>query len=335
LKKEKIFDYNIKELTSFLLALAEESKLLEKVTDKHIKTYRLNEKVVELIITKSALFNYVGPSIKKPRWITKQNLKIHKMIYLSMFKGITINLQKPYIEALNYIQKLPLNISKEYFYNILNKNVEEIEKIYSKNVNFKILYEDRVNMGQKNLEEYFLATQFMSTLYIIEKFVEKEIYLKWAVDGRGRLYCINNPLNFQHHDIFRNAFRPVNKKNDIKNYELKKKLNKWEQINYDINKNESFIGFDATASLLQIIGALTNSENILIQINVILGEDPHKKDIYDFITTKLKESLDYDYINNILEEEKKTIPYTKKEDFVNNLKDSNRKRFKRYIMTYI
>jgi len=57
----------------------------------------------------------------------------------------------------------------------------------------------------------------------------------------------------------------------------------------------------------------------IIKKNIIKGKEKEAKEIIEMAGNYISDAHHFE----------------KKEDFVNNLKDSNRKRFKRYIMTYI
>ena len=186
----------------------------------------------------------------------------------------------------------------------------------------------------------------------------KELYTKWFIDTRGRIYCSIAPTFITGNSIFRNLFtlRRINniRNNDInfyKNYTLEwfnknhAKANNYDEIIFLINSynliehkwkegenhkiywyllNIKLNGFltisqvDAKSSAFQIVGGLLKNKNILSKVGLSKGNI----DIYTYVANSIIKDL----------KENNTKLYNK---IIINPLITTRSLFKRVIITYI
>lgn len=341
----KITEKDLKDLIEMLIVIGESSGYIELTKPKILYIVNLNPLLEDTLTHLAFVSHFRLPMICRPNPYTKKgsiifggfltnsskNVNVSDLI-ITLSDDVSIEVKDSYLEALNWLQAIKLKINEDYLKRILETDTDLITK--GTEVDFKNFSENKIGSS-----EYQLVYDFLGFLFCCNSYTEIPVFLNWAVDSRGRIYNINNPINFYSQSIFRNAFTFYDKvTTDIKLSENKiNTLNEYEKLNLEINQENALIGIDATASVYQIIGGLIYDKEMLKYTNVIKNDSNEKLDIYTYIIDATKKALDYKEIENLYNKcirTRKMTWYVNAENFAIKIKNLNRKILKTPIMTY-
>lgn len=245
----------------------------------------------------NTIFLHIEPpqSYLLPRDKTALNIK---NMVLSNPRDMLIFTKQEYVQTINNLQNQPYVLSKSYLNSLLSLDAQVILS------ELDIDLDNYVHFTKG--PEFYKASRFLTILYVADVYSDLNIYTQWAIDGRGRIYSVDEPLSFQKQEIFRYLFTFSNSpvtKSYTDNFN-KVNLNIWERLNLVNHHENAILGWDATCSAYQIIGGIMRDKNLLLYTNVIGN---NRLDLYDKVLEEFNNTISADalfdkytnYLNNL------------------------------------
>ena len=293
------------------------------IDKKNIKLNTLKKKNIDLLSISKNYFNnnlesFINEDVlEKINRIQTISYSIDMNLFIYMFETMNLSL-KDFIlrNRNNWLIEFKPN-TESYMKHIITKNKNEYKKsdILQKLKKLANNYILNKSVIQEDINYYEISILKFLYQYVNMKYYQ--IYHYMLIDFRGRLY-IENEYNYKQSKIIRflvklnNTYEYISDKKYInyfftlqikKVYEMKNLLdmqtytapniklieNKYNYIKLKRQGIESVVSFDATTSMLQIIGCLTKNKKLMRYTNLIKNDK--REDLYDYILVKIRDFL--------------------------------------------
>jgi hypothetical protein len=120
----------------------------------------------------------------------------------------SIKFKKKFLNAINYLQEIPLRINKNYLKFLLDLDLEAFSKEFQELNKGNIKNYMGGAMNKLKMEEINIINNICSTLYFAKLYSDKipKFYIPMHYDFRGRVYCSSYPLHFYTMEIFKGLY---------------------------------------------------------------------------------------------------------------------------------